>query len=210
MWPSSALTNGSRVRVRLSTAANERVAGTLAALEGQVLTLNTEGGPLKITVRSGDSVELGLGRKRQWLQGMGIGAAAGLGAGFLYPVDSSDCDMDSPNFCSRGQAVGGATLVYGLIGAGVGAFVRRERWVPVDTSNVAQLTITESAQQPLAGGASSSARRSWSRRHPVLFGTLAGTGLGAVVGATTFPEDHNPDVTKGMYVGYMSGTLGAM
>lgn len=146
MWPASALTVGSRVRVRLSAALG-RVAGTLAGLDGQVLALNAESGPLRIPVSSIQDLELSLGRQRQWLKGMVAGAAAGLGAGFLYPVDSSECDMDSTNFCSRSAAVASVTVAYGLMGAGVGAFVKRERWMPVDTSSLGQVNIAE-AQQP--------------------------------------------------------------
>lgn len=64
------------------------------------------------------------------------------------------------------------------------------------------------------GGASSqgvsgqSSARSWPARHPILLGTLIGTGVGVGIAMGTFPEPHNPDVTKGGYATQM-GLLGA-
>jgi hypothetical protein len=51
-------------------------------------------------------------------------------------------------------------------------------------------------------------RDSWIGRHPVLFSSLMGLGLGLGVSAATLPESGNPDVTKGQYV-TVFGLLGA-
>lgn len=40
----------------------------------------------------------------------------------------------------------------------------------------------------------------WARRHPVLLGAVIGAAAGAGYAAATFPEPHNPDVTKGQHM----------
>ena len=50
--------------------------------------------------------------------------------------------------------------------------------------------------------------RSWPGRHPVVFGLLIGTGAGAVVGAASLQEPHNPDVTREISAA-MGATWGA-
>jgi hypothetical protein len=122
---------GTRVRVR-STILPARFSGQVATLDEKVLTLNGGGGPLKIPVDSIEVLEVSLGRKRQWLRGLGIGAAAGFGLGFSYPVDPRDCDLDSPNFCSRGEALAGSTVAFAAIGGAIGAFIKADRWAAVD------------------------------------------------------------------------------
>ena len=143
----SLLTVGSRVRVRPRTL-RDKVSGKVVALDNNVLTLDGVGGPLKVSVDSIEDLELSLGRKRHWLKGLVAGALAGAGLGFAYPVDPQDCHRaSSENFCSRGEAVGGAAMVFGGIGAGIGALVRTERWLAFDAAALAHAAIKK-AERP--------------------------------------------------------------
>lgn len=134
----SPLTIGTRVRVR-STILPIRFAGPVVTLDEKVLTVDGGGGPLNIPLDSIEVLELSLGRKRQWLKGLGAGALAGFGLGFAYPVDPRDCDADSPNFCSRGEAVGASTFVFAAIGAAIGALFKADRWALVDAATLTQV-----------------------------------------------------------------------
>jgi hypothetical protein len=124
---------GSRVRV-LSKSKGGWVAGTLTAMDAQSLTITPDGWlPTNIPMESVAAVRVSRGQKRNWLMGLGIGAAAGTLLAFAFPVDSQDCGPDTSNFCSRGEAIVGGSVVMAGMGAAVGAFVKSERWeaVPV-------------------------------------------------------------------------------
>ena len=76
-------------------------------------------------------LEIATGKKRQWLPGLLIGAAVGVAMGFAIDVDPVRCKFDDNYACSRGEAVGlmGGTLA--VVGAGVGALVKKDVWTPV-------------------------------------------------------------------------------
>ncbi len=119
---------GNRVRLE-SSAVRGHMQGLVVGLDDEVLTLAADNGvPIKVPARSITSLEVSLGRRRHALEGLGIGLAGGLLFGLVAPVDKWDCGDRSPNFCSRGQAIGGSTFGFGLIGAGVGALIRTDRW----------------------------------------------------------------------------------
>jgi hypothetical protein len=65
---------------------------------------------------------------------MGIGALGGVAAGFAFPVDPLDCGPSSTSFCSRGEAIFSGSAIFGGAGAGVGAFLKRDRWVTIPGS----------------------------------------------------------------------------
>jgi hypothetical protein len=67
-------------------------------------------------------------RKRMTLVGLAIGATVGLAAGFAAPVDATNCEGSSGSFCSRGEALTGAVISLGGLGALGGSFVRKEIW----------------------------------------------------------------------------------
>jgi len=124
---------GGRVRV-LSKSEGGWVAGTLTAMDAQSLTITPEGWlPANIPLESVTAVHVSRGQKRNWLKGLGLGVIAGALIALAFPVDSQDCGPDSPNFCSRGEAIVGGSIVLAGIGSAVGAFVKSERWeaVPV-------------------------------------------------------------------------------
>lgn len=124
----SVLTEGGRVRLR-STAVEGRPFGRVVALDESALTLATEEGQrLKIPLASIVALDASLGRKRNGLRGLAIGAAVGALLSLSFEVDPNDCGEDAPNFCSRRDATAAGTLVFGGLGAGVGALIKNERW----------------------------------------------------------------------------------
>lgn len=126
---------GSRVRVRVSTL-RASVTGTVVSLDRNDLTLDVDDGLLKIPVSSIEALELGVGRRRQWLKGLVAGALGGVGIGFVEPVDPQRCGPDV--YCSRGQAVGVSMISLGLLGTGVGALIKTDRWLSVETRELAR------------------------------------------------------------------------
>ena len=122
------LTTGSRVRVT-SDVLERRLPGIVLAVDDSVLTLQPEGGGVvKVPFATVSRLDVSLGRRRNALRGLAVGALAGLLLSFTAPVDPDFCSLDDPNFCSRGEAMLAATLVFGGIGAGIGALIRTERW----------------------------------------------------------------------------------
>jgi len=76
-------------------------------------------------------LELKTGSKRHWLIGLAAGAAVGLAVGATSDVDPVACKYDYNYDCSRGEALALYGLSLGGIGAGVGALVKTDRWMPV-------------------------------------------------------------------------------
>ncbi len=125
---SSVLVIGSRVRITSSTF-DARPTGMVTALdEGELTIAIDERIPLKVPLASITRLETSLGRKRNTLKGLGIGAASGLLLGLVMPVDPDNCGYYSDNFCSRGESLLGGTLGAALIGAGIGALIKSDRW----------------------------------------------------------------------------------
>ena len=65
------------------------------------------------TSRRGQQAKLAEGPR-----GRGLGGGSPLG--LTFPVDPDDCDVDSSNFCSRGEALLGSSLVFGTVGVVIG------------------------------------------------------------------------------------------
>lgn len=124
---------GQRVRVH-STTEPRHVVGGVSALDVDFLTVIPDGlYPMKIPARSITAVDASRGRKRSWRKGLVVGLAVGVGLGFAFPVDAANCGPETPNLCSRGEALIGSTVLFGGIGAAIGAFIKSERWTPLDT-----------------------------------------------------------------------------
>jgi hypothetical protein len=127
------VTVGSRVRLR-SSALQGQPRGLVVALDDNVLTIATDSGglPVKVPLASVTDLEMSLGRKRNTLRGLGIGVASGLIAGLAFPVNANDCGYySSENFCSRGEALVGGLFTGAVLGAGIGALTKGDRWSPV-------------------------------------------------------------------------------
>lgn len=141
------LTVGSRVRL-LTNTIRDQVHGVVVAVDGEALTVAPEAAtPLKLSFDSITALDVRVGQKRNTLKGLGIGLLAGVALGLAMPVDANDCGEESSNFCSRGEALGGATILFGGLGAGIGALVKSDRWAPV----VLDVRRPASARGPAVG-----------------------------------------------------------
>jgi hypothetical protein len=131
---SPVLAVGSRVRIT-STAVQARPEGLVVALDESVVTLAADGGSLvKIPLTSITVLEVSLGRKRNWLKGAAIGAAAGLASGLFMKVDPDNCEGGVEAFCSRAEALEINAVIFALLGAGIGAAIKSDRWSIVTLS----------------------------------------------------------------------------
>lgn len=128
---SAALGIGSRVRL-VSTSVGTPLKGTVVGLDDKSLSLAQEMGPvLQIPLPAVAKLDVSRGHKRHWLRGLGAGLLAGTLIGLTFSVDPDDCDVESSNFCSRGEAIAGGALVFGTVGVVVGSLVKSEQWAPV-------------------------------------------------------------------------------
>jgi hypothetical protein len=126
----STLAPGTRVRV-VSTAAPS-VNGVVLAADETTVTLARENGPaLKIPTHSIIGMDMNIGHKRRWREGLGIGVLTGVLIGFTATVDPTYCGSYSGNSCSRGEAVASGMVGGGLLGTGIGALIKTDRWAPI-------------------------------------------------------------------------------
>jgi hypothetical protein len=128
---------GARVRVRPVAAPGDWVRGTLVSADAEGIGLLLENAPplagseLRLPRETVARLEIHTGQKKHWLQGLLVGVAAGVAMGFAFDVDPELCKVDDSYFCSRGEAVAAGGLITGGIGAGFGALVKTDRWLPV-------------------------------------------------------------------------------
>jgi hypothetical protein len=129
---------GSRIRLQTSSTPGTWTKGVLTSADSSSVSLVPEDAPvlgenrLSLPTPSVSRLELRTGSKRHWLYGMLAGAVLGVAIGAAAGVDSATCDYDySTEFCSRGEAIAAVGVSLGLVGAGVGALVKTDRWMPV-------------------------------------------------------------------------------
>ena len=119
---------GTKVRLR-SSAIEGQPRGIVASVDEMAVTLTADGGrPVTIPLASITALEASLGRRRNALQGLAIGAVSGALLGLAFNVDSNNCGDESDNFCSRGEAIGAGSFTFALLGTGIGALIKSERW----------------------------------------------------------------------------------
>jgi hypothetical protein len=135
--PALRLPMGARVRIRPVAAPGDWVRGTLMSADSEGIGLLPENAPplpwseLRLPRETVARLEILTGQKKHWLQGLILGVAAGVALGASMDVDPERCQFDDNYFCSRGEAVAAGGLILGGIGAGVGALVKTDRWLPV-------------------------------------------------------------------------------
>ncbi|MDE2982804.1 MAG: hypothetical protein OXU74_16560 [Gemmatimonadota bacterium] len=161
-FPLAAQNTGDRVRVTTST---------MVAV-GEVTTVNRSGFQVQdrgaLHSFSYDDIarlERSAGRQSQWKRGLMYGGGTGVGAGVLYgALVSSTCDVLTLGTASNECAETGAQVALlagltwgaagGLVGAGVGALIRREAWDDIPFAGT-RLSLTPIvAPRPSTGGVS--------------------------------------------------------
>jgi hypothetical protein len=134
----AALVRGSRVRIR-SSAVKGRPQGFVVALDDDVVTLANDGGHrVQVPVASITALETSVGRRRHWLRGAAIGAMVGLLVGLTAKLEPTldresmavlgDVCFGFQGFCSRGEAVRTLLPSFALLGSGIGALIKTDRW----------------------------------------------------------------------------------
>jgi hypothetical protein len=135
--PALELPVGARVRLRTQASSGDWINGFLASADTGTISLVPEEAPplganqLRLPAETVTRLEVLTGKKRQWLPGLLIGAAAGLAMGFTTEVDPAQCEFDANAFCSRGEAVAAMGATSAAIGALVGSLVKKDVWTPV-------------------------------------------------------------------------------
>lgn len=135
--PALELPLGASVRLRTLAAPDGWIKGALAGADTGTIALVPEAAPplganqLRLPSGSVTRLEVLTGRKRQWLPGLLIGAAAGVAMGVTEPIDPVRCQVDDTTFCSRGAAVAAMTGTSAFLGALIGSLVKKDVWTPV-------------------------------------------------------------------------------
>ncbi len=130
--PLTPLPSGARARLSTTTLPG-MLHGYVVRSDAKSVTFLVEnGGEQTVSVSNLTRLDISVARKRQMLKGAIIGTVLGFGLGFAFDVDPQDCGYYSDNFCSRGEALAGATLVGAGMGALIGTFFHSDRWSPVD------------------------------------------------------------------------------
>jgi len=135
--PALELPMGARVRLRTQASPDGWIKGALASADAGTISLVPEEAPplganrLRLPSDSVTRLEVLTGKKKQWLPGLLIGAAAGLAMGFSEPVDPVQCEFDQNTFCNRGVAVAAMGATSAAIGALVGSRFKKDVWTPV-------------------------------------------------------------------------------
>jgi hypothetical protein len=120
---------GARLRVWPRGAARPTI-GTLQEVDSVALSVVTPGGELLLPRDSIVRVELSQGMHSDAMHGLGIGAVIGGGAGAAFGLllgqATEDQDVSSAELAVAGAGAGG--ILGGLVGLGIGALTRSERW----------------------------------------------------------------------------------
>jgi hypothetical protein len=128
---------GARARVQTVAAQGHWMRGTLASADSSSIAIVPEGAPplganqLRLPSASVTRFELVTGKKRHWLAGLVAGAALGLAIGATSEVDPVACQYDYNYDCSRGAALALYGIGTAVMGAGIGALIKTDRWTPV-------------------------------------------------------------------------------
>jgi hypothetical protein len=132
----------------------------LARQEGTNLVLALPGihplappAELAVPLSSVDRLEIHVGKKRHALLGAAIGAVVLGLAGMSDPVDTSKgCSYQSPQPCSRAEAIAVGTLGGALLGAIVGRLVETDQWAPVARDAIIPAPPTSAELRAAPGG----------------------------------------------------------
>jgi hypothetical protein len=135
--PALVLPTGVAVRLRAVGSSSEWIVGHLVRADSSTIALVPEGTPphganqLWLPRETVAQLEIVTGKKRQWLPGLLIGAAAGVAMGLSMDVDPGRCEFDDNYYCSRGGALAEMTAISAAMGTGIGALFEKDVWTPV-------------------------------------------------------------------------------
>lgn len=162
--PTLELPVGARVRVQTQSAPGDWIKGVLAGADAESIALVPDGAPplgpnqLRLPRQAVTRFELVTGTTRHWLRGLVIGAVLGVAMGFAIDVDPERCEFDDNYACSRGEAVALVGGTSAVLGAGVGAFFKKDVWTPVGLDALgpppARVSRAGLALRAVPGGAS--------------------------------------------------------
>ena len=138
----------------------QRYVGTLVALAGDSLVLATDGTTTTWRMPSVTRLDVYRGRKSAWLKGMIIGAGVAGAASFAFWAWFLEGLSETDGTGDNGETwaiVGGLSLAWAaggaLLGAGIGAQIRSDRWEEVPPERL-RLSIGSHRATPLAIAAS--------------------------------------------------------
>lgn len=126
------LSPGLRVRL-VSELVVGRVTGRIVETDTHGLRVLTDRGvAVRVPFEALTRLEASFGQRRHTREGLVAGLAVGLLIGAFGEVDERTCHYDdSTSFCSRGAALAGGISGGTLLGAGIGALVKTDRWQAV-------------------------------------------------------------------------------
>ena len=139
MSGAASLVVGSRLRVTAPGVSPQPIVGTLVEMSEREVVISLSSSDRKAIPRSAMTlVERSEGRKGHAVKGLLIGGATGLGWVAIAVAAGPGGDGDGTSFAVVvGSIITGAAA---LIGAGIGASIRTERWTPVASSDL-RLTL---------------------------------------------------------------------
>lgn len=159
-FPLAAQSTGDRVRVTTSTMV---AVGEVTTVDNQGFQVLDQGAMQSFSYDDIARLERSAGRQSQWKTGLMYGGGAGVGAGVLYgALVSSTCDVLTLGTASNECAETGAQVALvagltwgaagGLVGAGVGALIRREAWDDIPFAGTRLSFTPIFAPRPSTGG----------------------------------------------------------
>lgn len=131
---------GSRVRVATQASPGDRMKGTISALDEKTLTILNDDHQVVRIPRDGLShLDVGLGRKTHARRGAVIGGLFMAADAAIYCAIDSDrndsLDLYDGGPCGAAEIVSSVVFAAG-VGAAIGALVKTDRWVPIDTVKI--------------------------------------------------------------------------
>lgn len=109
-----------------------RISGRVLRADGHSLELLPKrGAAVRVPYGTLTSLDVSFGSRRHVREGLLAGLAFGVVMGVTADVDEDACDWNDETYCSRREAVGVSVLGGALLGAGIGALVKTDRWQAV-------------------------------------------------------------------------------
>jgi hypothetical protein len=122
---------GTSVRLT-SRLVSGHISGRVLSADGESLQiLPRRGGAVRVPYASLTALDVTFGSRRHVREGLLVGLLLGVLVGATAEVDDDLCDWDEETYCSRGEALAAGVAGGGLLGAGIGALIKTDRWQAV-------------------------------------------------------------------------------